>query len=112
MCHNAWQRPMHVGHMPSHVCDTWCMTLLEAIYTGVPIQFVEGSKKKREEGKREKGGKKKEKGRRKEEKRKEEKRRKKRKKEKEKRERKEGKEGVLRSEQTRMVNNLELRYKR
>ena len=21
MCHNAWQRPMHVGHVASHVCN-------------------------------------------------------------------------------------------
>ena len=29
MCHIAWQRPMHVGHMASHVCCTWlamCVT--------------------------------------------------------------------------------------
>ena len=23
LCHIAWQRPMHVGHMASHVCGTW-----------------------------------------------------------------------------------------
>ena len=44
MCHIAWQRPMHVGHMASHVCDTWhamssCMALLKPINMGVPIQF-------------------------------------------------------------------------
>ena len=29
VCHNAWQRPMHVGHKESHVCDKWqvmCVT--------------------------------------------------------------------------------------
>ena len=62
LCHNAWKRPMHVGHMACHVST--CMALLKAIYMGVPIQFVEGSKNKRKEGerenkegKREKGGK-------------------------------------------------------
>ena len=55
MCHIAWQGPMHVGHMASHVCGTWqamcmphgkpcvchmachvssCMALLEPIYRG------------------------------------------------------------------------------
>ena len=23
LCHIAWQRPIHVGHMASHVCGTW-----------------------------------------------------------------------------------------
>ena len=23
MCHIAWQGPMHVGHIASHMCDTW-----------------------------------------------------------------------------------------
>ena len=58
MCHIAWQRPMHVGHMACHVSS--CMALLKPINMGVPIQFggqqdsVRGSsKKKEEEGKRE-----------------------------------------------------------
>ena len=31
MCHNTLQRPMHVGHMASHVRDK-CMAHLKAIY--------------------------------------------------------------------------------
>ena len=32
MCHNAWKRPMHFGHMACHVST--CMALLKPIYMG------------------------------------------------------------------------------
>ena len=61
MCHNAWQRPMHVGHMASHVCDTWhamcqhAWHMEKAIY-GVCELFIEaGSSKKEKEGKKREG---------------------------------------------------------
>ena len=95
MCHIAWKRPIHVGHMASHVSS--CMVLLRPINMGVPIQFrgatnsVRGGAVRR---RRRKGGKEKRKGG--EEKRKE--RRKEKKKGEEERKKKEEKEGVLRSE--------------
>ena len=56
--HNSWQRPMHVGHMTSHVCDTWhaicqhARHMEKAIY-GVWELFVEErSNKKEKEGKK------------------------------------------------------------
>ena len=39
MCHIAWQRPMHVRHMASHVCGTWqamCVT------HGMPCVIMHG----------------------------------------------------------------------
>ena len=49
-----------MGHMASHVCDTWhgmpCFNMhgtFESYKYGVPIQFMRISKKKEEEGKRE-----------------------------------------------------------
>ena len=48
MCHNAWQRPTHVGHMACHVST--CMAHLKAINM---VLFVEGGSNKREnEGKK------------------------------------------------------------
>ena len=119
------------------MCDTWqamcvthgmpCVTmhgLYEAYIYGSQIQFggqgqqasVRGSSKEEEEGKRgreesrrereERKGK--EKGRKMEEK----ERRKEKKKGEEEKKKKEGKEGVLRSEQTRTAKNPELCYKR
>ena len=113
MCHNAWQRPMHVGHMECHVST--CMAYGKGFIWGV------GAVHRRREQQEGKGREKKKEGERKERKRGKEKReregeererRKKRKKEKEERERKEEKEGVSRSEQTRMAKNQKLRYKR
>ena len=40
MCYIAWQRPMHVGHMASHVST--CMALLKARYMG--FQFCDTPK--------------------------------------------------------------------
>ena len=64
MCHNAWQRPMHVRHMASHVCDTWhamcqhAWHMEKAIY-GMWELFVEArSSKKEKEGKKKRRGKK------------------------------------------------------
>ena len=64
MCHNAWQRPMHVGHMASHVCDTWhamcqhAWNMEKDIY-GVWELFVQaGSSKMEKEGKKKGEGKK------------------------------------------------------
>ena len=58
MCHNAWQRPIHVEHMASHVCDTWhamcqhAWHMEKALY-GVWELFIEGgSNKKEKEGKK------------------------------------------------------------
>ena len=93
MCYNAWQRPMHVGHMA-------CMALLKAINMGERFslweqQEVRGGREKRKGGKEQrKGGKGKEKGR----KRKEKERRKEKKKWEEERKKKEEKEEVLHSE--------------
>ena len=63
MCHNAWQRPMHVRHMASHVCDTWhamcqhAWHMEKAIY-GMWELFVEArSSKKEKEGKKKGEGK-------------------------------------------------------
>ena len=78
MCHNAWQRPMHVGYMASHVCDTWhalcqhAWHMEKAIY-GVWELFIEArsskkekkGKKKRERKERKRGKEKREKRRRK-----------------------------------------------
>ena len=58
MCHNAWQRPMHVGHMACHVCDTWHVMCQHAWHMEKAINmvwelFVEaGSSKKEKEGKK------------------------------------------------------------
>ena len=46
MCHNAGQRPMHVGHMASHVST--CITHGE----GYTLFIQEGSSKKKKEGKK------------------------------------------------------------
>ena len=60
MCHNAWQRPMHVGHMASHGYDTWhamCQHAwhMEKDIYGVLELFVQaGSSKKEKEGKKKK----------------------------------------------------------
>ena len=35
MCHNAWQRPMHVGHMACHVLT--CMAHGEGYIWGVGV---------------------------------------------------------------------------
>ena len=104
------------------MCDTWhamcqhAWLTMKAINMGTGSSFhtaassVRGSSKEKEEGRKEeeKGRKGKEKGRRREEK----ERRKEKKKGEEERKKKEEKEGVLRSEQTRMAKNPELRYKR
>ena len=125
MCHNAWKRHACVTHgkpcvrhMACHVST--CMLTMKAIKMGMGSSFqtaaasVRGSSKEEEEGKRRrrrkgkggkgrrKGGKERRKERRKEKRKGEEKRKKK----------KEKEEGVLRSEQTRMAKNPELRYKR
>ena len=61
MCHNAWQRPMHVGHMANHVCDTWHALCQHAWHMENPKNmvwelFVEGgSNKKKKEGKKRRG---------------------------------------------------------
>ena len=88
--------------MASHVSCVNMHATFESYIYGAPIQFVETNKggRRRRRGK-EKGRKMKEKERRKEKKKGEEERKK-----------KEEKEGVLRSEQTRMAKNPELRYKR
>ena len=59
MCHNAWQRPMHMGHMASHVWDTWHLLRL---YKGLHSWAIFTSKggRRRRKGK-EKGRKIKEK---------------------------------------------------
>ena len=60
MCHNAWQRPMHVGHMASHVCVTWHAMCQHAWHMEKDINrvwelFVEArSNKKEKEGKNKK----------------------------------------------------------
>ena len=48
MCHNAWQRPMHVGHMACHVST--CMAHLKAINMELFVQA--GSSKKEKERKK------------------------------------------------------------
>ena len=64
MCHDAWQRPMHVGHMAIHVCDTWHAMCQHAWHMEKAINmvwelFVEaGSSKKEKEGKKNGEGKK------------------------------------------------------
>ena len=59
MCHNAWQRHACVTHgMP---CVNMHVTFEAYIY-GVPTQFIEGGKKKMEEGKGERKDGKREKG--------------------------------------------------
>ena len=65
MCHNAWPRPMHVGHMTSHVCDTWhamCVTHgmpcvnMHDTFEGYKYGVVQaGSSKKEKEGKKGEG---------------------------------------------------------
>ena len=58
MYHNAWKRPMHVGHMASHVCDTWHAMCRNAWHMEKAINmvwelFIEGgSSKKEKEGKK------------------------------------------------------------
>ena len=59
MCHNAWQRLMHVGHMASHECNTWHAMCQHAWHMENAINmvwdlFVEGgsNKKERKEKKR------------------------------------------------------------
>ena len=58
MCHNAWQRPMHVEHMASHVCDTWHAMCQHAWHMEKAINmvwelFIEaGRSKKEKEGKK------------------------------------------------------------
>ena len=44
MCHNAWQRPMHVGHMTRHVST--CMAHGEEYIWGVGV--VRTSKEQQE----------------------------------------------------------------
>ena len=57
MCHNAWQRPRHVGHMACHVST--CMAHLKAIY-GVVRTSKEGQegrgREKRKGGKEKRNG--------------------------------------------------------
>ena len=61
MCHNALQRPMNVGHMASHVCDTWQAMCQHAWHMEKAINmvcelFIEaGSSKKEKEGKKRRG---------------------------------------------------------
>ena len=60
---DAWKRPMHVGHMASHVCDTWHAMCQHAWHMEKAINmvwelFVEGgSSKKEKEGKKGEGNK-------------------------------------------------------
>ena len=61
MCHNAWQRLTHVGHMASHVCDTWHVGHMAhgvrykwgvgAVCTSRKQQEGKGRKKQRRRGK-------------------------------------------------------------
>ena len=53
MCHNAWQRPMHVGHMESHVST--CMAMEKDIYGMWELFIQVGSSKKEKEGKKRRG---------------------------------------------------------
>ena len=123
LCHIAWQRPMYVGHMASHVCGTWHAYVImlgpfETYKYGSSHSVCRAensvcwgsSKEKEEEGR--KGEEKGRKGKKKWRKRKEKDRRKEKKKVEEERKKKEEKEGVLRSELTRMTKNPDLRYKR
>ena len=120
MCHNAWQRHACVTHgMPCVNMHVSFEAYIRASH-GLLVEARESSrsvrgssKEKRKEGKekeeerrrereeRRKGGKERRKKRRKEKKKGEEERKK-----------KEEEKGVLRSEQTRMTKNSELRYKR
>ena len=55
MCHNAWERPMHVGHMESHVST--CMTHGEGYKYGMGVirrsrKQQEGKGRKKREGKK------------------------------------------------------------
>ena len=98
-------RPMHVGHMANHVCDTWhamCQHhgTFESYKYGSSNSVHGGLARRRRRKGKEKGRKRKEKERRKEKKKNEEERKK-----------KEEKEGVWRSEQTQTAKNSELRYK-
>ena len=52
MCHNAWQRTMHVGHMACHVST--CMAHVKAINMELFVQGG-GSKKEKEAKKKKKG---------------------------------------------------------
>ena len=56
MCHNAWQRPMHVGHMACHVST--CMALENAINIVWELFVEGGSSNKEKEGKKKGEGKK------------------------------------------------------
>ena len=64
MCYNAWQRPMHVGHMECHVST--CITHLKAIYGAVRTskEGQEGRGREKRKGRKEKrnGGKENRKG--------------------------------------------------
>ena len=50
MCHNAWKKPMHVGHMECHVST--CMAHVKAINMEMFVQG--GGSKKEKEGKKKK----------------------------------------------------------
>ena len=57
MCHKAWEKPMHVGKMASHMCDTWhAMCQQHGIFEGYKYGVVLG----RGSNKKEKGGNKRE----------------------------------------------------
>ena len=113
MCHNAWQRHACVTH--GKPCVNMHDTFEAYIYGELKLSVWGGAARRRRRKGKEKGRKGEEKGRKGKEKgrkRKEKERRKEKKKGEKERKKKEEKEGVLRSEQTRMAKNPELRYKR